>query len=132
MKLFNETFDVIERSMDLRFRRHALISSNVANSETPGYRARELDFAGELQHLLGQGQETVTMTDSRHMDLSSGSVSHVTYDNSGAMGADGNNVDLDMSMGKMSENARAYQNAANWLGVQLRMIKAAARGRTGG
>lgn len=132
MKLFNNTFEVIERSMDLRFRRHALLSSNIANSETPGYRARELDFAGELEHVLGQtSSEEVQKTDTRHMDLATGSVSHVVMDDSGAMGADGNNVDLDISMGKMAENARAYQNAANWLGVQLRLIKTAARGRAG-
>src|SRR5262245_24580997 len=117
MKLFNNTFDLIERSMDLNFRRHALLSSNIANSETPGYRARELDFAGELQKVLGESQDPVMKTDPRHMDLASGSMSHVVMDDSGAMGADGNNVDLDISMGKLADNSRQYSNAANWLGV---------------
>lgn len=132
MKLFDKTCDVIEKSMDLRFRRHMVLSSNVANSETPNYQARELDFSGELDKALGRGSEPVVKTNPLHMDLASGSGSHTVLDTSGAMGADGNNVDLDIAMGKIAENSRAYSNATTWLGVQLRLLKTAARGRVGG
>jgi flagellar basal body rod protein FlgB len=52
-------------------------------------------------------------------------------DTSGAMGSDGNNVDLDKQMAKIAENSRGYSNATSWLGVQLRLLKTAARGRIG-
>lgn len=129
MKLFNETMDLIEKSMDLHFKRHMLLSSNIANSETPNFKAKELDFAGELQKVLDPNNETLEKTSPLHMDVTSAAGSHIVTDNTGAMGADGNNVDLDVSMGKLADNSREYGNAVSWLGVQLRMLKNAARGR---
>ena len=60
MKLFDKTFDVLEKSMDLHFKRHSVLASNVANSETPGYKAREIDFAGELERALGESKEDLS------------------------------------------------------------------------
>ena len=131
MKLFNNTMEAIERTMDVRIRRHTLLTSNVANSETPNYRARDMDFGAELEKILNKRPEDALETTSpKHMDTAKLSESHVILDNEGAMGADGNNVDLDLAMGKLSENSRAYQNAVNLLGVELRLIKNAARGRS--
>lgn len=130
MKIYDTTFDLLQRAMDVRMKRHAVLSSNIANSETPNYRARDLDFAGELNKVLTQTTQNVEKTNPLHMDLDDSSSSHVVFDNSGAVGADGNNVDLDVSMGKLSENVRAYSNAATWLGVQLRLIKNVAKGRS--
>jgi len=131
MKLFDANFDVIRKAMDLRIKRHALLSSNVANSETPNFRARELDFSGELEKVLGQSKDGLAQTNSRHMDITANGQAHVVYDRVGAVGADGNNVDLDLQMGRLSENSRSYQNAVNLIGVQLRLLKTAARGRSG-
>lgn len=131
MKIYDTTFDLLQRAMDVRIKRHAVLSSNVANSETPNYKARELDFAGELNKVLTQKTENVEKTNTMHMDLDENSSSHVILDNSGAVGADGNNVDLDISMGKLGENVRAYSNAATWLGVQLRLLKNVTKGRVG-
>lgn len=132
MKLFNNTFDLLEKSMDLQFRRHTLLSGNVANSETPNYRARDLDFANELQKAVGHGSEDeLQKTNALHMDSTELSQAHAVFDNSGAMGGDGNNVDLDVSMAKIADNSRGYSNATSWLGVQLRLLKTAARGRIG-
>lgn len=115
--------------MDLHFKRHAVLSGNVANSETPNYQAREVNFADELERMIGRKQDEVAKTDPRHMDISSAEGAHVQLDNSGAVGADGNNVDLDLMMAKLSDNSRGYQNAVNLLGLELRLLKNAARGR---
>ena len=131
MKLFNNTMEAIERTMDQRIRRHTLLTSNVANSETPNYRARDMDFGAELEKILNkQPEDSLVKTSEKHMDTARLSEAHVILDNEGAMGADGNNVDLDLAMGKLSENSRAYQSAVNLLGVELRLIKNAARGRS--
>ena len=131
MEIFDKTFSALERKLDLHFKRHMLLSSNVANSETPNFKARELDFSGELQKALGTEQEELKKTNVRHMDISRAQGNHVVSDYSGAMGADGNNVDLDLAMGKLSENSRAYQNGVSMLEMKLRMLRMAARG-TGG
>ncbi len=131
MKIYDTTFDLLQRAMDVRMKRHAVLSSNIANSETPNYKARELDFAGELNKVLTQNTQSVEKTNPLHMDLDDSSTAHIVFDNSAAVGADGNNVDLDISMGKLAENVRGYSNASTWLGVQLRLLKNVARGRLG-
>lgn len=124
MKIFDETFNGLERALDLRFKRHALLASDVANSETPNFRARELDFAGQLEKAFSPASTTeIAKTDSRHMDISSLESEHIIYDNSAAMGADGNNVDIDLTMGKISENAGAYASAAGLVSQKFRMVK---------
>ena len=131
MKLFDNTFDAIEKKMDLHLRRHAVLSSNLANADTPNYTARDVDFAGELQKALGHSEEPLKKTDPRHMDLSASSGAHVVLDNTMPVGADGNNVDLDKTVGRISANARGYTGAATLLQMKLRILRMAARGRGG-
>ena len=131
MNLFDDNgFKVIERTVDLRMKRHALLTSNISTSETPGYKARELDFANELQKIMGDSTTTsLAKTNSGHMDIGAEQAAHVIVDNSGAVGNDGNNVDIDISVGKMSENATAFNQAVNFLTMKLRILRDAASGR---
>lgn len=123
MKLFDSTLQGLERAMDLRFRRHAVLTSNLANSETPNYRAREIDFGRELEKAFGASTAEVSKTDPRHLDIGFAETDRVVFDNTGAMGADGNNVDLDLMTGKISDNGRAYENAANMVVQKLRLLR---------
>ena len=125
MKLFDDTFTGLERALDLRFKRHMVLSSNVANSETPKYRARELDFAGQLEKAFGEPEAGIKLeqTNPGHMDLTMSAGDYVTFDTSGAMGADGNNVDLDIQMGKISSNGRSYEGAASLMTQKLRLLR---------
>jgi flagellar basal-body rod protein FlgB len=132
MKLFDSTFSAIEKKLDLTLRRHTLLSGNVANNETPNYRARDVSFSNEIAKAFGSAQKDLRMTNQRHMDTSSLSGAHVYLDNSMAVGADGNNVDLDIQMGKLSDNSRQYSGALNLLTVKLKMLKSAATGGRGG
>ena len=99
--------------MDMSFRRNEAIVSNIANAETPMYRAVDLSFAHELEKAFGQGESSLLKTDSKHMDLSSSSgQSHFIQDLSGATKPDGNNVDIDLQMGRLAQNSGDYSNAA--------------------
>jgi flagellar basal-body rod protein FlgB len=133
MKLFDTTFQAIEKKLDLSMRRHAVLSSNIANNETPNFIARDLSFSNEIAKALGsQNNEELLKTNSKHIDVTSLSGEHIYLDNSMAVGADGNNVDLDIQMGKISANSRSYSGALNLLTVKLKMLKSAAVGRAGG
>jgi len=70
-------------------------------------------------------------TNPKHMDLSSAQGAHVVLDHSMAVGADGNNVDLDRTVGRLSTNASAYTGTATLLQMKLRILRMAARGRGG-
>ena len=126
--IFGKTFNVLEQALDIRYKRHAVLASNIANSETPGYRARELDFTGELEKALG-AQGEVSKTNPMHMDIGSADGERIIYDNSMPVGADGNSVDLDVATSKMADNSRGYGGSATWLGVQLKVLSTAVKGR---
>ena len=127
MKLFDKTMTALQRSMDLRFKRHMVLTSNVANSETPGYRARDVNFAGELDRILSHPGTTLDNKVSEQLLRTDDS--HLVFDDSGTMKSDGNNVDLDIQMGKISTNAQEFGGAALLLSMKLRLLKLAARGR---
>lgn len=129
MKIFGNSFAAMEKRLDLSLRRHALLAGNIANHETPNYKAREYDFGGEIQKVMGESDQTLVKTSGKHMDLGSNGDAHVVNDNSMPVGADGNNVDLDIEMGKLAANSRDYQEALNLLGAQLKFIKAGISGR---
>jgi flagellar basal-body rod protein FlgB len=131
MKIFDTTMSAVETKLSLHARRHAVLAGNAANSDTPNFRARELDFAGELKKALKQDDSTLTKTHSGHMDLSSPGGSHLVFDNYGAMGNDGNNVDLDITMGKLGSNARNFDHAANFMSMKFRMLRTAAQSAGG-
>jgi len=134
MKLFNDrAMQLSEKMLDLSHRRHKILASNAANSETPAYRARDLDFAKELDRAYDVGDKNrvpanhLLRTDAQHLDIDFQPFKRVraVYDNSGAVGADGNNVDLDINMGKISSNSGQYTNTLSLLTMKLKMLRTA-------
>ena len=59
-KLFSFTQQLLEISMRVRGARHEVLSGNIANADTPGYRARELDFQSVIQSAVENLQEDLT------------------------------------------------------------------------
>src|SRR4030065_2411082 len=49
--IFNSTINLLENTLDLRASRHRLLQSNIANQETPGYRAKDINFEQELKRV---------------------------------------------------------------------------------
>lgn len=126
-KLFGSSINGVAKAMDLSWRRNQALSSNIANAETPQYRAVDLDFAGELEQAFGSTESTLRVTNPKHMDLGGGMHAHLIKDFSGMTKQDGNNVDLDIQMGKLAHNVGRYSSAATILRKQLAMLKQAIR-----
>lgn len=126
---FDRTFGGITKALDLTWRRNEAIVSNIANAETPQYRAVDLNFSSELERAFETSSESVPLSVTRpgHMDLSSSSGAHLMSDLSGATRADGNNVDIDIQMGRMAYNSGKYSTASNALRKQLSLLKNALR-----
>lgn len=53
-KLFDQTTGLLERSLDIRTPRQRILSSNIANSETPGYEAKDIPFEKILESSMSQ------------------------------------------------------------------------------
>ncbi len=123
-KLFDHTVPGLEKLLDLSWRRGQALTSNVANAETPMYRAVDLNFASELDRAFErQPSAEIKQTNSKHMDLQSQSSAHLVADYSGATKADGNNVDIDIQMGKLRENSGKYSMASNLIRKKLQIMR---------
>ena len=70
MSLFNDTAQLLaQKTLDLRTERHKLLSSNVANLDTPGYQAEDLVFENSLVAALeAETPGPLKVTDERHLD----------------------------------------------------------------
>lgn len=129
--LFDQKISGIQQVMDLAYRRNEAITSNITNAETPGYRAVDLTFAGELEKAMSGGDNSpVLKTNVRHLDSEADGFAHLVEDLSGVTRADGNNVDLDIQMGKLEQNSTQFGFAADLIRKKMAFLRTAIR--TGG
>ncbi len=125
--LFSSTTPGLQKALDLAWQRGQAISSNVANAETPKYRAVDLDFKSELDKAFNVATNDVSKTNALHMDTGNGGSAKLVADLSGATKADGNNVDIDVQMLKLQRNQSDFTEAANVLRKQFRILTQAIR-----
>ena len=123
---FDPTIGALNTVMNLRLMNQNVISSNVANADTPGYKSKAMEFEGALRDALGvDGELSGEATHSRHI------VHHATdpvnpeiYDEpNGVESLDGNTVDRSAEMAKMAENQLLYDAAAEMMKRKLGMLK---------
>src|SRR5215211_7884376 len=94
----------LERYLDLLSARQKLVASNIANSDTPGYRTADIDFQSELQSAIGSASRTVEVDGL-------------------AVKNDGNNVSMDRESRMLAENALRFQIASNLLRNQVKAVR---------
>lgn len=129
--IFDRDITLLERSLDFRARRNAALAGNIANIETPGYKAKDLVFEKALgEALKDQAPSPLTMTNPRHLDGRTATplsqVQPRLIQSANAVGSvDGNSVDLEREMAKLAENQIAYQSLAQMIShkfLQLRTV----------
>ena len=113
--LFGKTFHAIERSLDVTKKRHGLITSNIANLDTPGYRAKDIDFRNALKNALEAPSVDLFRTNPRHFG------SKIYYPESPSSGTD--SVDIDKEMSKLAENNLRYRASVEVLLRKLSKLK---------
>lgn len=118
MGLINDaTAQQIKASLDLRFHRQQLLASNVANIDTPNYQPRDLRFEGALRDALADDSAQppgFDRTDARHLPgtLASTPPDPQVIERPDVTNTlDGNGVDLDREMGRLTDNSLRF-NAA--------------------
>ena len=128
MQVQDKTIKSLAAALNFRQMRQELISSNIANAETPGYKAKRIDFESALARALDvDGQQQLGTTDSRHFDVGNGGFSNIQpeiYDDpNGIVAEDGNNVDRDKELALMAENKIMYDAAVQLLNKKLGLLK---------
>ena len=118
--LFDKTTDSLGASINLRLLRQSITSANIANAETPGYKAKKVDFEAALSRA----------SSGEHFATGQGSISRVkadVYDNPDInITNDGNTVDLEREMATLAENSILYKAALQLINKKLAALKYAA------
>jgi flagellar basal-body rod protein FlgB len=125
---FDGTINLLQKSLNVRSVQHQVLSSNVANADTPNYKAFEVAVDEELRKLgTGKPRIQLTRTQSSHLPVGRAEVDRVTLKNSPApalsLRADGNTVDLDRAMGELSENTIKYKTSAQLISMKLKDLR---------
>ncbi|MGA2192235.1 MAG: flagellar basal body rod protein FlgB [Nitrospirota bacterium] len=119
----------LEAVLDIRSEKHKGISENIANMDTPGYRAKKLDFKSMLASRLGDGAQ-MTKTSPLHQDPPS-SASEITASSSekgGVKGLDGNDVNMEDELVDLAENSLMYDATAQVISARFKMLTTAING----
>ncbi|MBS4189224.1 flagellar basal body rod protein FlgB [Bacillus sp. FJAT-49705] len=111
MKLFSNTIDTIEKGLNYSSLKQKVISQNIANEATPGYKAKDVSFKDTLQSAVNQSVGA-KRTDERHFDFKgiSPSTSGIINRKNVSYNHNGNSVDIDNEMTDLAGN-QIYYNA---------------------
>ena len=125
--LFSNTIVMLEKLLDFQSQRHNILSTNVANIDTPGYKGCDLRFSDELKKAVGsKGTLPLEKTNERHLPLEMGKLKEVKHlmvsSDDVVHRLDGNTVDLDKEMAKLAENSLYYNVTAQIVSKKLRSI----------
>lgn len=131
--IFNSTITLLGKSIDLRTRQQALLTSNVANAETPNYVPKALSFENELQNAVKGKKGTPGLTHVRHIPLKgvAGKIEtvsgQVVETPAKTPGKDGNSVEIENEMSRMTENQIMYNASVQILTKKFEGLKSAIR-----
>ena len=111
MSIISGSFTTLEKALDFSSRKQQVISSNIANADTPNYKARDVSFKQMLEDETARGIEA-KRTNDKHIAFRSTELSEpaVYVKNNRSYNHNGNSVDLDKEMSELATN-QIYYNA---------------------
>lgn len=128
---FGSTFNLHEQALYLQSRRTELLSANLANAETPHYKAKDFDFKASLQAAVRNpaGNKPLRETSAGHIqpeksDYRFETLFRMPYQTS----LDGNTVESQVEMSAFNDNAIRYMASLRFLNGKIRGLMTAIRG----
>lgn len=127
-KLFGKSFESLEQALDIRSARHGVIMSNITNQDTPGYKAKEIDFKKAMEN-AGGGENTLKMARTKDSHFPSGNLQSTPSPEvrlsatNGAKRLDGNTVSVEKEMTRLAENTFMYQATAEFIARKFSGLK---------
>jgi flagellar basal-body rod protein FlgB len=117
-----------EIALQLRARRSELLSSNLANADTPGYKARDIDFRAVLSEYQSQSGQGLQTTHPKHLGNGPLGQGEALYRVPTQPSVDGNTVDTQVEKAQFMENALRYQASLSFIEGRIKALRTAIRG----
>lgn len=124
-----------ESTLGVRSKRQEILASNIANADTPNFKARDIEFASALKSAMSEtshAKSVLTKTAAQHFDGLSSSGIHNTpmlYRTIQQGNVDGNTVDMDVERNAFADNAIRYEAGLTLISAQIKNMLAAIQGQ---
>jgi flagellar basal-body rod protein FlgB len=130
MMNFDDIFGVHAQALQVRSKRSEIIASNLANADTPGYKARDIDFKQMLSQQAESNSVRVHTTDQRHIQPDNDLIppAQLLYRTPMQPSLDGNTVDTEQEHVAFSANAMEYQVSLRFLNDKISGLRKAIKG----
>ncbi len=127
---------VYSKALDLRAQRQQVLASNIANADTPNYKARDFDFSQAMaQAMAGQptdGALPLARTSAGHLGAGNGAGGvRLQYRGEAQSAVDGNTVDMDVERAQIADNAIQYQILTQLISDKFSGLRTAMSGTQG-
>ncbi|ACT06407.1 flagellar basal-body rod protein FlgB [Dickeya chrysanthemi Ech1591] len=116
-----------QEALNLRAQRQEILAANIANADTPGYQARDIDFASELNKVMEKGRVdgqsvSLSLTSSRHIPAQTAQppALDLLYRVPTQPALDGNTVDMDRERTNFADNSLKYQGSLTLINGQIK------------
>ena len=128
-----QSLDFHGQALGLRSERQRLIASNIANADTPGYVARDMDFAQALKQATGAQPPAPTLAATRSGHIAGApsmrSEPHLLYATPSQTNLDRNTVDMDRERASFADNAIKYEATLRFINSNVRTSLSAITGQ---
>jgi len=125
---FGKTFYALEKAIGIAQQRNAVITSNISNLDTPGYKSKDINFKNELARALETNhKKDLARTDPRHISMQmNGDQMVEPYEEQGEWNGY-NWADIDSEMTKLTENNLVYRTAVEALLRKMNLLREVVR-----
>ncbi|MBI2307815.1 MAG: flagellar basal body rod protein FlgB [Rhodocyclales bacterium] len=120
------------QALSLRAHRQQILSANIANADTPNYKARDIDFAAALKNAVAgrSGGVELARTAAGHLPASvDAGPAALLYRKNTQSAVDGNTVDMDVERSQFAENAIQYEAGLTFITGRLKTMLSAIQGQ---
>jgi flagellar basal-body rod protein FlgB len=129
-----DTLNFHGQALTLRSERQRLLASNIANADTPGYVARDMNFAQALREATGgsqNGASTLATSQAGHLAGSPGArgEANLLYANASQTNLDRNTVDMDRERANFADNSVKYEATLRFVNGNVRTMLEAIKGQ---
>jgi flagellar basal-body rod protein FlgB len=132
MSKLDGLFQFSQNALNLHAYRQKVIASNIANADTPGYRARDVDFTAALKNAqAAQGAPGAAQAAPLQLAPAEPGTplgAELLYRSAVQRSADGNTVDIDVERAQFAENSVRYEAQVTFLTSQIKTMLSAIQG----
>ena len=124
-----KSVDLMQRGLSASWTRNAVIRNNIANIETPGFKASDVEFESHMARALHGAGFVGARTHPGHREIGTGNLASVrptiVRREGTSMRMDGNNVDIESENVKLAQNSLYYNTLVEKMNSELRRLRAA-------